>query len=435
MKKFLVILMVLAMTSFIFVGCLPTTNTAPVFTSTPGTTATVGTAYSYTATATDADADTVTFSVAGPTGMAISGAVITWTPTTAQIGTHSVVVTASDGTNATAQTATITVSAAAVTGTIVSIPGILGVTAPVYGATPVEEVDDATQYTGTVAWETAAGVAVGTTFAAETVYVATITLIPVAGFTFTGVTANFFEVPTAEGASNPANSGTVTATFAETEEGGAVVSIEGILGVTAPVYGEEPVEEVDDATQYTGTVAWETAAGVAVGTTFAAETVYVATITLIPVAGFTFTGVTANFFEVPTAEGASNPANSGTVTATFAETGEADDTVPTVVSCIFTDSDTITIVYSEAVDSTLADYAGTTEITYPTPERVLTPIIVYGTGTDTISIDFTSVPSGVGFPATGITTGTIDIAATVLASVGKQPLVALTDHPITAGNF
>jgi len=113
MKKFLVILMVLAMTSFIFVGCLPTTNTGPVFTSTPGSTATVGTVYSYTPTATDADADTVTFSVAGPTGMAISAGVITWTPTVAQIGTETVVVTASDGTDATAQTFTITVSAVA----------------------------------------------------------------------------------------------------------------------------------------------------------------------------------------------------------------------------------------------------------------------------------------------------------------------------------
>jgi len=112
MKKFLVILMVVVMASFLLVGCLPTTNVGPVFTSTAGTTATVGTVYSYTPTATDADDDTVTFAVAGPTGMAISAGIITWTPTTAQIGTETVVVTASDGTNATAQTFTITVSAA-----------------------------------------------------------------------------------------------------------------------------------------------------------------------------------------------------------------------------------------------------------------------------------------------------------------------------------
>jgi len=34
--------------------------------------------------------------------MAISAGVITWTPATADIGAHSVIVTASDGTNATA---------------------------------------------------------------------------------------------------------------------------------------------------------------------------------------------------------------------------------------------------------------------------------------------------------------------------------------------
>ncbi len=114
MKKFLVILMVVAMTSFLFVGCLPTPDHAPIFTSTPVKTATVGTMYTYIPTATDADADTVTFAVAGPTGMAISAGVITWTPTAAQIGTETVVVTASDGTNAAAQTFTIVVKAASV---------------------------------------------------------------------------------------------------------------------------------------------------------------------------------------------------------------------------------------------------------------------------------------------------------------------------------
>ncbi|MBA7573068.1 hypothetical protein ES708_14863 [subsurface metagenome] len=114
MRKFLIMLMVVAMASFLFVGCLPTPNHAPIFTSTPVKTATVGTMYTYTPTATDADADTVTFAVAGPTGMAISAGVITWTPTTAQIGTETVVVTASDGTNATAQTFTIVVKAASV---------------------------------------------------------------------------------------------------------------------------------------------------------------------------------------------------------------------------------------------------------------------------------------------------------------------------------
>lgn len=129
MKKFLVILMVVAMASFIFVGCLPTTNTAPVFTSTAGTTATVGTAYSYTPTATDPEGDAVTFTVAGITDMTISAGVITWTPTT--IGTYTFVVTASDGTDGTAQTNTITVSE-------VVVPDAVAIAAVNAALTPAE---------------------------------------------------------------------------------------------------------------------------------------------------------------------------------------------------------------------------------------------------------------------------------------------------------
>ena len=43
------------------VSATPPTNAAPVVTSTPGTTATVGQPYSYQATATDADNDAVQF--------------------------------------------------------------------------------------------------------------------------------------------------------------------------------------------------------------------------------------------------------------------------------------------------------------------------------------------------------------------------------------
>ena len=127
MKKLLLVLVVVTMASFIFTGCLPTTNHAPIFTSTPGLTATVGIEYSYTPAATDEDGDTVTFSVAGPTGMAISAGVIRWTPTA--VGTEDVVVTATDGTDETTQSFTITVAAAPVTPV-----------APVITAIPDQEV-------------------------------------------------------------------------------------------------------------------------------------------------------------------------------------------------------------------------------------------------------------------------------------------------------
>ncbi len=73
-------------------------NVAPLFTSTPISTAAVGTAYRYNASAVDSD-DEVTYSlVAAPSGMLIdtrSGA-ITYQPVAAQIGDQSVTVRATD---------------------------------------------------------------------------------------------------------------------------------------------------------------------------------------------------------------------------------------------------------------------------------------------------------------------------------------------------
>jgi len=125
-KKLLLVLTVVVLVSLLFVGC-KSTNTAPVFTSTPGLTATVGIQYSYTPAATDAEGDTVTFSVAGPAGMTISSGVITWTPTAA--GSEAVIVTATDTKDATTQPYTIVVSA-------VPVPPV----APVITAIPDQEV-------------------------------------------------------------------------------------------------------------------------------------------------------------------------------------------------------------------------------------------------------------------------------------------------------
>jgi len=111
MKKFLIILMVVAMASFLFVGCLFTTpNQPPVITTTALPDATVGTAYTATVKATDADGDALTFTLTGPTGMVISGAGIIsgWTPTKA--GIEAVTVAVTDGTDSVSAGFTITVS-------------------------------------------------------------------------------------------------------------------------------------------------------------------------------------------------------------------------------------------------------------------------------------------------------------------------------------
>ena len=100
---------------------------------------------------------------------------------------------------------------------VISEAAILGVTAPVAGATPVTTTTAGTGYTGTVTWSGSP-----TTFATGTTYTATITLTAAAGYTLTGVTENFFTVSGATTDTNPANSGVVTAVFP------------GTLGITTP---------------------------------------------------------------------------------------------------------------------------------------------------------------------------------------------------------
>ena len=91
-----------------------------------------------------------------------------------------------------------------------------------------------------------------------------------------------------------------------------------IVGVTAPVVGETPVTAITEGKQFTGTVTWSPEVS-----TFAASTVYTATITLTPKVGYKLDGVAANFFTVAGATSVSNGANSGVVAAVFPATKEA----------------------------------------------------------------------------------------------------------------
>jgi hypothetical protein len=204
-------------------------------------------------------------------------------------------------------TLTVTVPAAAV----IDIAVIPGVTAPLTGATPVTTITATAQYTGTVTWDP-----VAVPFLGSQVYTATITLTPEAGFTLTGVAANFFTVAGATTDTNPINSGVVTAVFPTTAD--AVINIAAIPGVTAPVTGATPVTTITATAQYTGTVTWDP-----VAVPFLGSQVYTATITLTPEAGFTLTGVAANFFTVAGATTDTNPINSGVVTAVFPTTADA----------------------------------------------------------------------------------------------------------------
>jgi hypothetical protein len=92
----------------------------------------------------------------------------------------------------------------------ISVAAVAGVTAPVTGATPVTATTTGTGYTGTVSWS---GALADGKFGSSTTYTATITLTPTAGYTLTGVSANFFTVAGAGTVTHSANSGVITAVF------------------------------------------------------------------------------------------------------------------------------------------------------------------------------------------------------------------------------
>ena len=205
-------------------------------------------------------------------------------------------------------------------GDTITIDTIAGVAAPAAGAAPITVINETAQFTGAVSWSPA----VSGSFAANTVYTATITLTAKTGFTFDGVAANFFSVAGAT-TTNPANSGVVTAVFPVTgaAQQGSVVSINAIP-LARPVNGDLADTSVN-TDQFSGTVTWEPALTEG---RFAASTIYTATITLTAKTGFTFVGIGADFFDITDAASVSNAANSGTVTAVFPETSDTLD--PTV---------------------------------------------------------------------------------------------------------
>ncbi len=76
-----------------------TSNRAPLFNFSPTTLAEVGMPLAFTATALDADDDPLIFSViSGPTGLTVNAnGQVQWTPTAAQLGSHSIELQVSDG--------------------------------------------------------------------------------------------------------------------------------------------------------------------------------------------------------------------------------------------------------------------------------------------------------------------------------------------------
>ncbi|MDR2109653.1 MAG: FIVAR domain-containing protein, partial [Coriobacteriales bacterium] len=193
-----------------------------------------------------------------------------------------------------------------------------GVTVPVAGQVPVEEIDGE-QYLGTVVWSQP--MRPDGSFAPGVAYSATITLTAKAGYTFTGTGTDSFTVAgaTAGSVHNPAGTTDTLAVTAAFPATAATVTQLAIPGLTAPATGEAPAVSLPETDEYTATVSWSPEVGEA---GFAPGTPYSATLELLPKAGYTFIGVAQNSFTLPGAfaTSVSNDADSGTVTADFAPT-------------------------------------------------------------------------------------------------------------------
>lgn len=89
-----------------------------------------------------------------------------------------------------------------------------------------------------------------------------------------------------------------------------------ILAITRPVKSAVPVTSIIETAEYSGSILWS-------GTpaTFAANTIYTATVTITPKPGYKLAGMPANFFAVESATSVANSANLGTVTVVFPATG------------------------------------------------------------------------------------------------------------------
>ncbi|QGQ99822.1 DUF5011 domain-containing protein [Paenibacillus psychroresistens] len=204
---------------------------------------------------------------------------------------------------------------------------IAGVAVPVAGAAPTASIAATSAYTAAIVWSPA-----DATFAGNTAYTATITLTPKTGYTLAGITANYFTVVGAN-STNAADSGVITVVFPATQA--IIIATAAVVGVTAPVKGGTPVASIASTAQYTAAIAWSPE-----DATFAANTAYTATITLTPKAGYTLTGVPANYFTIAGVT-ATNSVNAGVITAVFPLT-EALSSTATLTSTIGTVSTGVT---------------------------------------------------------------------------------------------
>ncbi|MDN5299921.1 MAG: large repetitive protein, partial [Clostridiales bacterium] len=197
------------------------------------------------------------------------------------------------------------------------------------------------------------------------------------------------------------------------------IDIATIGGVTVPVKNGILVATVTETAQYTGTVTWSPN-----DNPFKAETAYMATITLSPKAGYTLSGVSANYFTVPGAAMAFNSANSGVITAMFPATALANSTLNKSAASFDkytgnTDYADISVVMTLNENTLSGIYNGASELIHGTDYNVVGPTVALDkaylaklpTGDATLTFKFDSGADQTLTIAVADTTPTIDIAA------------------------
>ncbi|MDR1321512.1 MAG: cell wall-binding repeat-containing protein [Gracilibacteraceae bacterium] len=182
-------------------------------------------------------------------------------------------------------------------------PSDIVVTVPVYGGTPQNSVASGTGYTGTtITWGTTPSTTF-TTFAANTVYTATVTLTPATGYTFAGVafTVNGVAVPSTDVTINSSTGAAViTKVFPATKI--AIPSTVSTIAGVYPVYGMSPDTIAISIPEYTvSTVRWTYGSSNPVtftGATFGAGGVYNVEFDVTPKDGYAFDETNLSFFNL-----------------------------------------------------------------------------------------------------------------------------------------
>jgi len=325
------------------------------------------------------------------------------------------------------------VRAFGVTPTTISVAAIGGVTAPVVGATPVTTVTSANGYTGTVTWSGSP-----TTFAGATTYTATITLTAAAGYTLTGVSANFFTVAgTSSSATNSINSGVITAAFPATAVGPAtkgLMTTQPSGAVNGAAFTTQPVVRVTDVdgntnTSFTGNVVASIATGTGTlsGNTTVAAVSGVATFTNLVITGtlgnFTLrftpaslTTIDSSSFALEAPPAATNIAITRAAVGT--QRGVAFTTQPQI-TIQYANNETVT-ASSAVVTATISSggtLVGTTTATASSGVATFSNLGVDGTVGTTYTISYTALDLPIA-SATVTLTGTTCNGSTFVCQVG-----------------